>query len=208
MGNGFRVKFKGVEYLNALKTKKYSSTDRLKQRVKKMVLNDGVLERDHVLKEFEDEFYGEVGVAFDVVFANLLKRTEDCARDLLTTNTWSQTRLAEHKKNGVEKKEIKSELEDKPQNGAWKECRSKTQRRKQKQKRRNQNQKRKNVRTDILRNDGKFVLKARKVCGPNVWRSFQGRKPSALFEKAVKRITNELMEEKAWRVFIRLVSFK
>merc|ERR1712087_823230 len=180
LANGFRVKFKGKEYLNALKTKKYSSPDKLKLRVKAMVLNDGVLERDSVLKEFEDEFYGEVGAAFDEVFADLLKRTTECARDLLRSNSWSKQQLSGYDRNAIASN-VKSTVE--ASDGAWSECRSKNQRKKQKKKK-------SNVRSrggGALHNDGKFVLKARKVCGPNVWRSFQGKESTVRFEKAVKR---------------------
>jgi len=206
LANGFRVKFKGKEYLNALKTKKYSSPDKLKRRVKAMVLNDGVLERDSVLKEFEDEFYGEVGAAFDEVFADLLKRTTECARDLLRSNSWSKKQLSGYDRNTIASNVSAVETSD----GAWSECRSKNQRNKQKKKRGNQlkwapKKTNSNVRSrggGVLHNDGKFVLRARKVCGPNVWRSFQGKESTVLLEKAVKRITNELIQEKAWRQFI------
>jgi len=171
LANGFRVKFKGKEYLNALKRKKYSSPDKLKRRVKAMVLKDGVLEKDSVLKEFEDEFHGEVGKAFDEAFAEFLSKQQ-------LSGTVSAVESSD---------------------GARTECRSrsKNQRKKQKKKRGNQPKKtNSNVRSrggGVLHNGAKSVRKARKAVKHNAQMSQQQRQQMQYTSRQLQH--NEHMQQ-------------
>ena len=91
--NGFRIKFKGEEYLNMLKKKSHGNTSGMEQNVRKMIMYHGVLDKKDVFKQYEDEFYEEVGKIFDDIYGDLLKKTEECVHDLIMTNNLSKNQL-------------------------------------------------------------------------------------------------------------------
>jgi len=154
LNNGFRIKFKGEEYLNMIKKKTHGNTSGIQDNVKKMIMNHGVLDKKDGLKQYEDEFYEEVGKIFDKLYGDLLKRTEQCVHDLIMTNNLSKNQLSMSVQSN-------------------------------------------------LNNDVKFIARARKVCDQNLWKSYLGKKSNKkLMGKAINRVTNELLYEKEWRIFI------
>eukprot|EP01084_Bolivina_argentea_P130078 229659_1 len=93
LNNGFRVKFKGYEYLNMIKLKNYDGTEDIEKNVKTCVIVNGIFNKREILKKYEDEFYVEVGEIFDKIYGDLMKGSEECVHDLLMTNNLGKNQL-------------------------------------------------------------------------------------------------------------------